>query len=144
VDRYEEPYFISSRAELRNENDKELKIKCFVSSDYKFYAEIQGKPNRVGAWCPYCDLRRTEWKACGAARGTEWMTHILSQNYRDDNRDANKVVVKEALVKSVEPENYLIALLHQLLGTGNGSQLRSNRTHVIDLPSADYPCFVFF
>ena len=35
------------------------------------------------------------------------------------NRDANRGVVKESLVKSVDPENYLMALIHQLLGTGN-------------------------
>jgi hypothetical protein len=50
----EKPYFISSRHELKNENDKQLKIRCYVSNDYKFYAKIQGKPNRAGSWCPYC------------------------------------------------------------------------------------------
>ena len=47
------------------------------------------------------------------------MREILSHGYHDKNRDANRGVVKESLVKSVDPENYLIALLHQLLGTGN-------------------------
>ena len=47
------------------------------------------------------------------------MREILSHGYHDKNRDANRGVVKESLVKSVDPENYLMALIHQLLGTGN-------------------------
>ena len=47
------------------------------------------------------------------------MTEILSHWYRDNNRVTNLGVVKEALVKAVEAENYLIALLTQLLGTVN-------------------------
>ena len=42
--------FIYFRRELKNENDKELKIRCYVSSDYKFYAETQVKPNISGSW----------------------------------------------------------------------------------------------
>ena len=41
------PYLISSRNELKNKNDTELKIRCYVSRGYKFYADIQGKPNRA-------------------------------------------------------------------------------------------------
>ena len=47
------------------------------------------------------------------------MTEILSHGYRDKNRDANQGVVMEELVKSIQPENSLIALLYQLLGTVN-------------------------
>ena len=47
------------------------------------------------------------------------MTEILSHGYHEKNRNVNRGVVKESLVKSVKPENHLIALIHHLLGTGN-------------------------
>ena len=49
----------------------------------------------------------------------EIMTGILLHVYSDENRDANQGVVKEALVKSDEPENYLREILNQLLCTIN-------------------------
>ena len=47
------------------------------------------------------------------------MKEILSHVYRDENRGTSQEVVKEALLKTVEVENYLIAPIHKLLGTGN-------------------------
>ena len=66
------------------------------------------------------------------------MTEILSHGYRDKNMDANQGVLKEALVKSVDPENYLIALLNQLLGTRNFIR-KYLLINVVDTLFGDWP-----
>ena len=66
------------------------------------------------------------------------MTEILSHGYRDEKRDANRGVVREAFVNSVELENYLIALLHQLLGTGNDIR-EYLLVNVVDTLFEDWP-----
>ena len=40
------------------ENTSRNKVKCFISSDYKFYSEALGKPGRSGHWYPYCNVNK--------------------------------------------------------------------------------------
>ena len=102
-------------------SQKSVRVKIFVCSDYKFVAEVQGKPNRAGHWCPFCDISMDSIKQDSTNRGTLWTIErwreVLALNSKVSS--INRGVVKEPLLTSVAPSEYLIAILHQLLGTGN-------------------------
>ena len=100
---------------------KKVKVKIFVCSDYKFIAEVQGKPNRAGCWCPFCDLCMEMIKNSSTHRGTLWSIRLWDEklNMQSNVARVNCGVVKLRLLPTVEAIDYLIAILHQLLGTGN-------------------------
>ncbi len=114
-------YFIANDDDAALLSQKSVRVKMFVCSDYKFVAEVQGKPNRAGHWCPFCDISMDSIKENSTNRGTLWTIErwkdVLALNSKVSS--INRGVVKEPLLTSVAPSEYLIAILHQLLGTGN-------------------------
>ena len=111
---------------------KHIKTKFFICSDYKFVAECQGKPGRSPHWCPFCDIALRIVKSDKDARGQLWTSLRWHEKLQIDSNVAsiNRGIVNPTLLSSIEAINYLIAILHQLLGTGN--DIRKEILHIAD------------
>jgi len=125
----------------QNQNDKEVKVKCYVASDYKFCSDVLGKKNRSGQWCMYCKLAKSVWKASSDNNGEKWtqadIQAILVQGFSDSNYKMNLGAVDHPLITCIEPECFMFAVLHQLLGTGN--DLKNAILKMIDEEFESYP-----
>ena len=140
----EDPYMKGTSDDnhgLRNQNDIEVKVKCYVASDYKFCSDVLGKKNRSGQWCMYCKLAKSAWKASSNNNGEKWtqadIRALLAQRISEKNYKMNLGVVDHPLITCIEPECFMFAVLHQLLGTGN--DLKNAILKMIDDEFESYP-----
>ena len=101
------------------ENTSRNRVKFFISSDYKFYSEALGKAGRSGNWCPYCNVNKDE--RTRGQEGLKWTCATMQAvlDLGSNNASVNRGVVKPNLLLAVEPFDFLFAVLHQLLCTGN-------------------------
>jgi len=114
-------FIITRDSNIAESSAKSVRVRVYVCSDYKFIAEVQGKPNRAGFWCPFCDIDMNAIKSDATNRGTLWTINRWKQklDLQSNKPNINRGVVKESLLSTIPPSDYLIAILHQLLGTGN-------------------------
>ena len=65
----------------------------------------------------------SKWEKDANIVGTLWTQQrfcdIINAGYGLKNIEKNRGVIMDALITSIEPQNFLFAQLHQLLGTGN-------------------------
>ena len=101
------------------ENMSRNKVKCFISSDYKFYSETLGKPGRSGHCFPYCNFNKNE--RTRGQEGLKWTCATMKAvlYLGSNNASVNRGVVKPNLLPAVKPFDFLFSVLHQLLSTGN-------------------------
>jgi hypothetical protein len=119
--------------------EKTMVIKTFVTGDYKFYATILGKPDRAQFYCTWCKMLWSIWKADANSTGDVWTQNGLHQTFQVGSTipAVNQGVVSASLLKSVEVSNFLFAMLHQLLGTGN--DIRKEIVTMIDMEFETWP-----
>ena len=81
-----------------------------------------GKAKSSGYWCPNCNANKLMQQA--GATGILWTNAniIIVFNLRRADYNVNKGIVKYMLFKYTEPDHFLFAVIHQLLGTGNDAQ----------------------
>jgi hypothetical protein len=93
-------------------------------TDYKLYSDVLGKRSRSGHYCPFCKVNKRE--RVQRTVGVKWTCENMKQTYdlRSEDISNNRGVVEECLLPSIEPSNFLFAVLHQLLGTGNDMRER--------------------
>jgi hypothetical protein len=101
---------------------KILKANVYVTGDLAFYAMVLGKEGMSGHWCHLCKLSRKEF-ADLAAEGEEWTSQAMidaAKEVEDSGDKKPKLGVKSKLWwPFIKVENYVVPLLHTLIGIGN-------------------------
>ena len=97
-----------------------MPIQFFLIGDYKFTGSIRGRIDRAQYYCDWCQLRDAQWKL-NSIDGLPLTIADIDHNYAKDTTLAPQKLgcVEKNLLTSIDTNNTLIGLLHQLLGTGN-------------------------
>lgn len=101
-------------------------IRCFIAGDLAFFATILGKPNMSPCWCTWCQLSKMQWSVEGHGAGLAWTVEKLLdiRNNVEFNGLAEKPdnifgCTHKPLFDAVPVENYIISILHIIIGVGN-------------------------
>jgi len=77
-------------------------------------------------WCTWCQLSKKEWKCVGHATGAQWsiqQIQDLRRNVQENNLEESpeniRGCTKDPLFDAVPVENYIVSVLHILIGVGN-------------------------
>jgi hypothetical protein len=110
-------------------NDKNalcFTTRIFVSGDLAFLSTMLGKENRSGYWCIWCKLFPSEWSVAGHAKGELWTLEAIKsiQHQVDTDVLSNipqniKGCTELPLLDSVPVSDYIVSVLHILIGMGN-------------------------
>jgi hypothetical protein len=112
---------------LQNNNTfLSFSIRSFITGDLAFFATILGKENMSAQWCTWCQLSKKEWKCVGHATGAQWsiqQIQDLRRNVQENNLEESpeniRGCTKDPLFDAVPVENYIVSVLHILIGVGN-------------------------
>ncbi len=104
-----------------------FKSRTFITGDLAFLATALGKENHSTCWCNWCRLSPKEWAPSGHEKGDLWMIQKIN-DVRDLVADGKldphtpgdiKGCTERPLFDSVPVENYILSLLHIIIGMGN-------------------------
>ena len=99
--------------------------KLYLSGDLAFYAMVLGKENSDTYHCPYCMLAKPEWQSDNHQKGELWTISKLKQmvvqasTFTKAERPKARGVKENPYWPSIEPEMYIIPILHLSIGLGN-------------------------
>lgn len=100
--------------------------KLYLTGDLAFYAMVLGKENSDTYHCPYCLLSKAEWQSPDHEKGELWtiqklqdMVKKAKQFTKASDRPKAKGVKEDPHWPSIDPENYIIPILHLSIGLGN-------------------------
>jgi len=103
-----------------------FEMRTFVAGDLAFFSTLLGKENMSSVWCTWCKLSKVEWAQTGHPLGECWTINDLldlRQNVACGNlasvTENLKGCMEEPLFDSVPVDNYIIPVLHLLIGIGN-------------------------
>ena len=112
-----------------NSPETTIDVELFLAADVLLYAIALGKEGSATWWCPYCDLKRTQWQQYQHATGNLWTLDSLCAHHdvvsvhntsnSDRDRDARKGVKSKPLFLAIPLSNYIIPILHLTIGKGN-------------------------
>ena len=96
-------YFSNSAEDVHHQNitGHKIRVKCFISSDYKLYSDVLGKHSRSGHYCPFCKVNKRE--RVQRKVGVKWTCENMKQTYdlRSEDISINRGVVEECLLPSI-------------------------------------------
>ena len=99
---------------------------AFVTGDLAFYTTVLGKPNMSPCWCTWCMLSKVQWSASDHVAGAEWtiqknfaIRHEVETNHTPERPDTIFGCTNKPLFDAVPIENYIINVLHIVIGIGN-------------------------
>ena len=109
---------------------KEIKIETWFAADLKMMFIALGRENFDTVWCFWCNLTRQAWQASDHEEGAEWTRENLSEKVeamKELGRAGAKITAQARqgvrdngpLLKSFQIWQYIIPVLHLLLGLGN-------------------------
>jgi hypothetical protein len=116
--------------ELPGENENELFFsfltRTLIAGDLAFYATILGKENMSSVWCTWCKLSKSAWALPDHNLGELWTIgdlchvrdNVAAGNISNDPENI-KGCTELPLFDSVPVENYIVPVLHLLIGIGN-------------------------
>ena len=100
-----------------------------ITGDLAFLNTALGKENMSGHWCPWCKLAPAEWSVEGHAPGEKWTIEkaiLLREEIEEAARNnvnlppsTIKGCTDAPLLDAVPIEDYIIPILHILIGMGN-------------------------
>ncbi len=109
-----------------NNNCATFGIQAFISGDLAFYATILGKPNMSPVWCNWCILSKQAWNVEGHTPGGKRTIENIYQilHYVEvcgmEEKPSNVLgCVKRPLIDAVPIENFVLSVLHIIIGIGN-------------------------
>ncbi len=109
-----------------DENLIALPINVFITGDLAFLSTLLGKENMSTAWCPWCMLSKTQWSVKDHDRGELWtldkIAAIREQVDRNEIPEEPQHIrgcTQLPLFDSVPIQNYIVPVLHILIGVGN-------------------------
>jgi hypothetical protein len=100
--------------------------RTFIAGDLAFFSLILGKENRSGKWCNWCMLSPKEWSVFGHDKGELWTIDKI-YDIRQQVEDGTlteipqniKGCTEKPLIDSVPIENFILSILHIIIGVGN-------------------------
>jgi hypothetical protein len=100
--------------------------RTLIAGDLAFYATILGKENMSSVWCTWCTLSKNVWALPGHHLGKCWTIgdmcdvrdNVAVGNISNDPENI-KGCTELPLFDSVAVENYIVPVLHLLIGVGN-------------------------
>jgi hypothetical protein len=112
--------------EQENNNFISFHVRTFITGDLAFFATILGKENMSTQWCTWCKLSRVEWSNPNHVRGEPWSIEGI-QRVRFSVAENNLLEMPEnikgctaiPLFDAVPIENFIVPVLHLLIGVGN-------------------------
>jgi hypothetical protein len=100
-----------------------------ITGDLAFLSTALGKENMSGHWCPWCKLAPAEWSVESHAPGEKWTIEkliLLREELEEAARNnvnlppsTVKGCTEKPLLDAVPIEDYVIPILHILIGMGN-------------------------
>jgi hypothetical protein len=109
-----------------NNNSLCFSTRLFVAGDLAFFSLILGKENWSGKWCNWCMLSPKEWADQGHEKGEHWTIekiYDIHRNVTENNLPETpqniRGVTELSLIEAVPIENFILSVLHILIGMGN-------------------------
>jgi hypothetical protein len=103
-----------------------FEVRAFASGDVAFYSTILGKPNMSPCWCSWCMLSKQSRNSEGHTPGekqTIEKVHQIRHNVKFCGLKEEPCNImgctKVPLIDSVPIENYILSILHIIIGVGN-------------------------
>jgi hypothetical protein len=103
-----------------------LPVNVFITGDLAFLSTLLGKENMSTAWCPWCMLSKVQWSLKNHDKGELWtIDKIIQLREKVDLKELSEEpeylrgCTKVPLFDSVPIENYIVPVLHILIGVGN-------------------------
>jgi hypothetical protein len=97
-----------------------------IAGDLAFYATILGKENVSSVWCTWCKLSKAGWaheghqpRECWTLDAMQQLRQNLSLGNIPNDAETIKGCTEPPLFNAVPVENYIVPVLHLLIGVGN-------------------------
>ena len=95
-------------------------ITMFVTGDLAFLAMILGREGMSGHWCHICMALKKDWAKEGHSTGEKWTIQKMIDMLGKGNTGTDRKGMKARPYWDFIPiENYIIPLLHVMIGVGN-------------------------
>jgi hypothetical protein len=103
-----------------------LPITVFITGDLAFLSTLLGKEIMSTAWCPWCVLSKVQWSVANHQPGELWtIDKIIEVREKMDRKELPedpehlRGCTKMPLFDSVPIKNYIVPVLHILIGARN-------------------------
>ncbi len=112
--------------QIFDQNFIALPLNVFITRDLAFLSTLLGKENMATAWCPWCRLSKLEWSSKDHERGETWsidkiiqLRERVEQGLLTVSPENIRGCTEMPLFDAVPIENYVVPVLHILIGVGN-------------------------
>ena len=98
------------------------RVRLYVTGDLAFYAMALGRESMSGHWCYLCKLSRTQYTSMLHNNGEMWTMATLKEfgtHIKNKRGKADQGVKQPPWWDFIELENFVVPLLHTLIGIGN-------------------------